>query len=101
MVSLSSMTLTLGDRYYTSTLSTFSGWIPNGTPVYAQVDAVNTNTTYGGVLESHEILNGFYNNLAGPVYPTVDLTNVAASEPALAGDRSPALPASDRLPPRL
>ena len=92
------MTLTLGDRYYTSTLSTFSGWIPNGTPVYAQVDAANTNTTYGGVLESHEILNGLYNNIAGPVYPAVDLTtNVAASEPALAGDRSPA---SDSLPPR-
>ncbi len=91
------MTLTIGDRYYTSTLSTFSGWIPNGTPVYAQVDAVNMDTTYGGVLESHEILNGFYNNIVGPVYPTAGM---AASGPALAGDRSPASQTSDGLPPR-
>jgi len=95
------MTLTIGDRYYTSTLSTFSGWIPNGTPVYAQVDAVNTETTYGGVLENHEILGGSYNNIAGPVYPAATLTaDVASSESALEGNRSPASPSSADLPPR-
>jgi len=95
------MTLTIGDRYYTSTLSTFSGWIPNGTPVYAQVDAVNTETTYGGVLENHEILGGSYNNIAGPVYPAATWTaDVASSESALEGNRSPASPSSADLPPR-
>ena len=91
------MTLTIGDRYYTSTLSAFSGWIQNGTPVYAQVDAVNTKTTYGGVLESHEILGGPYNNIAGPVYPAA---NAEPDEPALEGNRSPASPSSADLPPR-
>ena len=64
--------LIIGDGYYNSGLSAFSGWIPNGTPVYAQVDAANTGTSYGGVLENHEITGGVYNNIAGPVYPTTE-----------------------------
>jgi pimeloyl-ACP methyl ester carboxylesterase/subtilisin-like proprotein convertase family protein len=61
------VTLTIGDGYYWPTLSKFSGAIPIGTPIYAQVDSANANTTYGGVLESHEMEGGTYNNILGPV----------------------------------
>ena len=61
------ITLTLGDALYWPDLSKFSGSLPPGTPVYVQVDSANTNTTYGGVLESHEASGGAYNNVAGPI----------------------------------
>ena len=38
--------------------------------VYAHVDVVNTQSTYGGVLEVHEILGGPYNNIPAPVVVT-------------------------------
>jgi len=63
------MTLTIGDAHYDPAQSDFSGTLPVGTPVYAQVDAVNTQTSYGGVLEGHEMTGGAYNNIVGPVYP--------------------------------
>jgi hypothetical protein len=50
-----------------------------GTPVYAQVDAVNLATTYGAVLENHEIAGGAYNNIVGPVLPAA--IDIAAPEP--------------------
>lgn len=59
--------LTIGDGYYSEYYSEFSGALAPGTPVYAQVDAVNLNTNYGGVLESHEIAGTTYNNIVGPV----------------------------------
>jgi len=65
-----------------------------GAVVYAQVDAVNLLTNYGGVLETHEALGGAYNNLYGPVYVTAgSLPGVRAST---AG--GPLLPTT--LPPR-
>jgi len=36
-----------------------------GTPVYAQADSTDHATTYGAVLEAHEIGGGPYNNIAG------------------------------------
>jgi hypothetical protein len=51
-------------------VSRFDKTLPAGTPVCAQVDAYNAATTYGAVRESHEILGGEYNNVAGPVYST-------------------------------
>ncbi|NJN95732.1 MAG: S8 family serine peptidase [Anaerolineales bacterium] len=41
--------------------------------IYAQVDSVNLNTTYGGVREAHEVNGGAYNNILGGV-TTVTLT---------------------------
>ncbi len=41
--------------------------------IYAQVDSVNLDTTYGGVLETHEVNGGAYNNILGGV-TTVTLT---------------------------
>ena len=58
-----SLTLTLTSPYYNGTFSGFTPPLPPGTPVYAQVDSVNLLTTYGGVLEDHEIVGGVYNNI--------------------------------------
>jgi len=65
-----SLTLTIGSLYYVESDSNFSGFIPNGTPVYAQVDSFDTETDYGAVLESHEIVGGPYNNISSPVFPS-------------------------------
>lgn len=59
------LTLNLGDAYYQPTLSTLGGTFPAGTKIYVQVDSANTLTTYGGVLENHEMLGGPYNNITG------------------------------------
>jgi hypothetical protein len=64
------LTLSIGDGYYRSDLSSFSGTLAAGTPIYAQVDSANTNTSYGAVLESDEQPGGTYNNISGPVTPT-------------------------------
>jgi hypothetical protein len=61
------ITLTIGDGYYWEDYSYFPGSLPPGTPVYAQVDSANVQTSYGAVLENHEIAGGSYNNIAGPV----------------------------------
>ncbi|MCP4425320.1 MAG: LamG domain-containing protein, partial [Chloroflexi bacterium] len=49
-----SLTLTLNDAYFDAGLSRLNLPVGVGTAVYAQVDSTNANTTYGGVLESHE-----------------------------------------------
>ena len=76
------LTLTVGDAYYTPEHSQVAWPLSEGTPVYAQVDSVSGNTTYGAVLESHEITGGTYNNisstvstagLAGELYRPADL----------------------------
>lgn len=67
------LALTIGDVYYSTLYSGFSGTIPPGTPVWAQVDSVNLNTTYGGVLEGNE-----HNNISGPVPAAATTANVVA-----------------------
>jgi uncharacterized repeat protein (TIGR01451 family) len=89
------LTLTVGDAYYSTQYSSFSGVVPPGTPVWAQVDSVNLNSTYGGVLESHEISGGSYNNITGPV------TASSTGEPTEIPVNSSLPPAAnDQLPPR-
>ncbi len=90
-----SLTLTIGDSYYWPDLSNFDTPLPSGSSVYAQVDLANAQTTYGGVLESHEISGGTYNNISGPVLSLAG--GVAQALPA-SGSRSPAI--SSSLPPR-
>jgi Big-like domain-containing protein len=63
--------------YYSAANSGYSGSLPADTAVYAQVDSAHLNTTYGGVLETHEILGESYNNVSS------QYTAVAA-RPALA-----------------
>jgi PKD repeat protein len=87
-----SLTLTMGDAYFFANLSNFSTPLPAGSPVYAQVDSVNSLTGYGGVLESHEISGGPYNNILQAV-------SAAGLNPAVRGaEASPAGAAG--LPPR-
>jgi len=69
------LTLTLSSPYYRSDLSHLTG-ISIGSPVYAQVDSANTSTTYGGVLETHEINGLPYSNISAPVSATVSLLEV-------------------------
>jgi hypothetical protein len=61
------ITLTIGGTYYVPNESNFIPPLQVGTPIWAQVDAVNLLTTYGGVLESHEIVGGVYNNVISTV----------------------------------
>jgi hypothetical protein len=58
------LTLTVGDKYYWPSESNMSWPLNAGTLVYAQADSANANTTYGAVLENHEIIGGEYNNIA-------------------------------------
>ena len=94
------ITLTIGDAYYWAEYSNLPGSLPAGTPIYVQVDSADVQTTYGAVLENHEIVGGAYNNIAGPVFSTL----VAAGEelvpmgPPVLDNRPPA--SSRRLPPR-
>jgi len=66
--------------YYSAVNSNFSGLLAVGTPVYAQVDSAHLNTTYGGVLEIHEILGTTYNNVSA-AYTAVAPTS-ATAQPA-------------------
>jgi hypothetical protein len=68
-----------------------------GAPVYAQVDSYNADTTYGAVLERHEIRGEPYNNVAGPVVAT-GLGSGKAAEPNATGGGRPHW--SSNLPPR-
>ncbi len=65
------LTLMLGDAYYVAAESNFSGSIAEGTAVYAQVDSAHGGTTYGAVLELHEITGGVYNNILGAVVSAI------------------------------
>ena len=66
----SSITLTVGDAYYAPEYSQVTWPLAAGTTLYAQADSVNMETTYGAVLENHEILGEAYNNITGPVRVT-------------------------------
>jgi len=89
------ITLTVGDAYYWPDYSEVSWPLPTGTPVYVQVDSANADTTYGAVLEGHEIVGGIYNNIRGALVSTS--ISVATGE----GSGEAELPvASCHLPPR-
>ena len=62
-----SLTLTTSDNSYDASRSNLPDTIPSGTALYAQVDSANVASADGGVRETHEITNGTYNNLFGPV----------------------------------
>ena len=64
------LVLTINGTYYSANRSDPLLPFTIGTNVYAQVDSYNTNTTYGTVNETHEISNGTYNNITGPVLVT-------------------------------
>ena len=94
------MTLRRGDKYYWPTLSKFSGTLPPGTPIYVQVDSANSFTTYGAVLENHEIAGAFYNNVSGPIFLALSGLGGAPSASDRSAAQEPPDPASLGLPPR-
>jgi len=61
------ITLTYKGVYYWPSISRFYELLPPGMLVYAQVDAWHAATTYGAVLESHEIRGEAYNNISSTV----------------------------------
>jgi hypothetical protein len=63
------LTLTVGGAYYRPDKSTMTWPLQGADVVWAQVDSGNQNTTYGAVLENHEITGSPYNNVSGPVSP--------------------------------
>jgi len=87
------LTLTYGDDYSWPSLSSYEA-LPAGTLIYAQVDSANANTTYGAVLEMHEIMGEAYNNIMGPVSSTTSQIPPAIEHP-ISGSQTP-----NGLPPR-
>jgi hypothetical protein len=73
------ITLTLDSPYYSETYSQFTGDLPAGATLYAQVDSAFVGRTHGGVQELHEIQGTAYNNILGPV--TVTTSCAATLEP--------------------
>jgi hypothetical protein len=93
------ITLTMGDAYHYPSFCEFPSSLPAGTPIYVQVDSADFHTTYGAVLENHEILGGIYNNISGPVSSALGAMSAElAAEPPVKGGRRPS--SSHRLPPR-
>ena len=66
--------------FYSAANSNYGGNLPVGTTVYAQVDSAHLNTSYGGVLEIHEILGGSYNNVSSQFTATAAATASAFAE---------------------
>jgi hypothetical protein len=62
-------TLTVGSADYRADLSQISWPLPSDALIYAQVDSFDASSTFGAVLESHEIDRVRYNNISGPVLP--------------------------------
>ncbi len=51
------------NQYFVAEESLYSGTLPAGTLVYVQVDSAREGVAYGGILETHEITGGPYNNI--------------------------------------
>jgi hypothetical protein len=79
------LTLMLGDPYYWADYSHVAWPLSISTPIYAQVDAVDLDTTYGSVLEGHEMRGGVYNNVGGPVYVQAGVAGGAPPEGSAPG----------------
>jgi PKD repeat protein len=58
------LVLNLSHPSLNAALTDFSGIFTAGMEIYVQVDSANTVRPSGGVIETHEILNGPYNNIA-------------------------------------
>ena len=58
------LTLNLSHPSLDTGLTNFSGTFSDGMEIYVQVDSANLVRPSGGVWETHEILNGPYNNIA-------------------------------------
>lgn len=83
-----SLTLTLNDAYFNSANSNLPATLHPASVLYAQVDSLNAGTTYGNVLEGHEINGGSYNNITGPVPATSMSLQVPTNQSAQTGQQA-------------
>ncbi|MCB9418994.1 MAG: cadherin domain-containing protein [Ardenticatenaceae bacterium] len=70
--------------YYSAQYSNFSGVLPVGTPVYAQVDSARVGSPNGAVEETHEILGSPYNNILQALATAVPITQPLTTGTAVA-----------------
>ncbi len=84
------ITLTIGDATYRADLSRFVTDLQINDKIYAQVDSANLTTTYGGVLEWHELMGEPYNNIKQTTVATT--TSVITRQNRLSSLNSSALP---------
>ncbi|GAA5526302.1 hypothetical protein Hgul01_00074 [Herpetosiphon gulosus] len=74
------LTLISGGQYYRSDLSFVPpGQLSAGSRIYAQADSFGL-TSYGAILETHEINGGTYNNIRGPYIVPANTTLVFAEQ---------------------
>jgi len=94
------ITLRTEGEYYWEEYSEYSGSVAEGAAVYVQVDSADVATSYGAVLEMHEIVGGLYNNISVMVYwgMTGIEGEAVEGERHAVGGRPPA--SSHHLPPR-
>ena len=78
--------------YYVAGNSNYGGVLPVGTSVYAQVDSADLDTTYGAILEMHEILGEPYNNVSAKFTAVSSLPFVANVATAVIDSELLALP---------
>lgn len=88
-------TVDLNHENYRPALSQFSGTFRNGMEIYVQVDSTHKLTDYGGVLETHEYTNGYYNNIS---HITVQLSPGAGKQTAVTTLPAPTLFDPEGLP---
>ncbi len=62
------LTLISGGRYYSEKHSHFSGTLASGTEVWAQVDSVNLNTSYGGCWSVTSAITSKGQSFPGPLW---------------------------------
>lgn len=79
--------------YYVASNSNYGGSLPVGTSVYAQVDSAHLTTSYGGVLETHEISGGAYNNVSAEFTAVDSMPYVQGTAAAILDEQPLALPA--------
>jgi VCBS repeat-containing protein len=65
--------------YYSADDSLFSGSLPVGTLIYAQVDSAHVGHLNGAIEENHEITGDTYNNIFQAVATAVTPTNIAST----------------------
>jgi uncharacterized repeat protein (TIGR01451 family) len=89
------LTLTINDHHYRPAESRIVWPLTEDVQVYVQVDSAHANTSYGGVLETHEILGTSYNNISGT---TVTIDPAVQIQPVSSEDALPSQ--AKQLPPR-
>jgi subtilisin-like proprotein convertase family protein len=63
------LTLTLDSPTLWAEYSDITFPLTDDAQIYVQVDSLNFETSYGAILEQHEMIGGAYNNIVGPLSP--------------------------------